>query len=67
MISMQVGNENVGDLSTFDLIFCELHLCALATINQVGFILCLQNTWAVGFLPKAGKAELFPSMVNASK
>jgi hypothetical protein len=25
------------------------------------------NTWAVGFLPKAGTAELLPKIVNASK
>ncbi len=25
------------------------------------------NTWAVGFLSKAGMAELLPSIVNASK
>ena len=57
-----MADEDLFDAAGLYTILRETHLGALSAIYQMGFLL-ISTTWALGFLPCAGTAELLPRMV----
>jgi hypothetical protein len=49
MISMQMRNEDVGDLTTPDLVIDHLNLCAFTAINEI--VIAIKRYYLAGRMP----------------